>query len=59
MFKELNVDLMAKMHFVGFFCVNNNKKADHNNPQMMQFIFCYKNPFNVFNPRIYARKGLI
>jgi len=42
MFKELNVDFMANMYFVGFFCVNNNKEIGHNNPQMMQCIFCYK-----------------
>jgi hypothetical protein len=52
MLKKFNVDLMAKMHFVGFFCVNNNKEVDCNNPRMMQYIFCYNNPINVFNPKI-------
>jgi hypothetical protein len=39
MLKELNVNLMVEMHFVGFFCVNNNKEVDCNNPQIMQYTF--------------------
>lgn len=52
MLKELNVNLMVEMHFVGFFFVNYNKKVDCKNPQMIWYIFCYYNPFDVFNPRI-------
>jgi hypothetical protein len=28
MFKELNGDPIAKMHYVGFFCVDNNKDVN-------------------------------
>ncbi len=41
MLKKLNGDLMSKLHFVGFFCVNNDKEIDCNNPQMMCCIFPY------------------
>ncbi len=35
MLRKLNGDLMERMHFVGVFCVNDNKEIDHNNLQMM------------------------
>jgi hypothetical protein len=47
------------MHFVGYFCFNNNKKVDCNNLQMMCHILCYNSFINPFNLRIQTRKGLI
>jgi hypothetical protein len=54
--RKLNGDLMEKMHFVGGFCVNDNKKIDHNNLQMMCYIFCYDNFVNAYNSKIQVRK---
>jgi hypothetical protein len=31
MLRKLNGDLMEKLHFVGVFCVNDNKEIDHSN----------------------------
>jgi hypothetical protein len=39
---------MVEMHFIGYFCFNNNKEVDCNNPQMMCCIFCYNNFINPF-----------
>lgn len=33
-----------------FFYVNDNKKVDCNNIQMMHYIFCYNNFINAYNP---------
>jgi hypothetical protein len=48
---------MEKMHFVGVFSVNDNKKIDHNNLQMMCYIFCYDNHVNAYNSKIQVRKA--
>jgi hypothetical protein len=54
MLRELNEELMTQMHFVEFFfCVNNNKEVDFNNPQMMHCIFCCNNlVIDASNPKI-------
>lgn len=60
MFKKLNGDFMAQMHFVGFYlCINDNKEIDCNNPQMKHYILYYNNLVNAYNPTIQARKCLI
>jgi hypothetical protein len=56
MLRKLNGDLMEKMHFVGVFCVNDNKEIDHSNLQMMCYIFCYDNLVNAYNSKIQVRK---
>jgi hypothetical protein len=60
MFKKLNVDFMAQMHFVRLcLCINNNKEIDCNNAQMKHCILYYNNFVNAYNPIIETRKGLI
>jgi hypothetical protein len=49
MFKELNGDPIAKMHYVGFFCVDKNKDVNSAIIQIMCCIFCHNNPFNAYN----------
>jgi hypothetical protein len=44
---------------MGFFYVNNNKKVDCNNSQIMHFILCYNNFVNAFSFKTQTRKGLI
>jgi len=60
MFKKLNGDFKAQMHFVGLYlCINDNKEIDCNNPQMKHCILYYNNLVNAYKPIIQARKGLI
>jgi hypothetical protein len=42
-----------------FSLVNDNKKVDHNNLQMMHCILCCNPPINASNPKTQARKNLI
>jgi hypothetical protein len=58
MLRKLNGDLTEKNAFCwGVFCVNDNKEMDHNNLQMMCYIFCYDNPVNAYNSKIQIRKA--
>jgi len=40
MFKELNGDPIAKLHYVGFLCVDNNKDVSSAIFQIMCRVFC-------------------
>jgi hypothetical protein len=49
MSKELNGHPIAKMHYVGFYCVDNNKDVSSAIFQIMCRIFCHNDPFNASN----------
>jgi hypothetical protein len=60
MFKENLGDLMEEFFYGGAFnCVNDNAKVDFENAQIMQCIFCYKNPITTTNLRTQVKKRLI
>jgi hypothetical protein len=42
-----------------FYCVNDNTKIDHENTQIMRYIFCYQKLVIGINSKTQARKGLI
>ncbi len=44
MFKELNGDPIAKLHYVGFLCVDNNKDVSSAIFQIMCGMFCHNDP---------------
>jgi len=42
-----------------FFCINDNKTVNLEQPQIVRCLLCYNAPMNVSNPRTQTRKGLI
>jgi len=58
MFKEINGKVIIKMQFVGFFCVNNDKKVNVGNLQIMRCLFCYTSHVHAHNPSTKERKVL-
>jgi hypothetical protein len=59
MHKEYFREEIIKLHCVGHFCVNDNKKINVTNLQTMHYILCHNNPILNVNPKTQARKGLI
>lgn len=49
MFKELNGDPIAKLHYVGFLCVDNNKDVSSAIFQIMCRMFVTMTTFNASN----------